>query len=337
VQIYEMSPELLATVVAAVHANFADYELWLANHGDMVIVASPRGRVPRPDAAALANPRLRAELERIQIRNLDDLLFHRVAGREALGAFFATFGVQANSDFFPVLDLEAPRARFMRLQTEDLSHLLASGFPSLELFDAPDRPRADPLRMTPGSRFWLRPASYVPQAVAVHEYLLSGNQAVLGKVPSSLSGELVLLRASLVECRLRAPPATLRDSLVEIGGLINERLTRPQRDRLWALLRNGRCPDGADKSVRDWLELYAAISSADAPRMVRLSQAILTPGSSAPRDVFSVALAANMSGQILLRDPAAAMRAFNTYRTFVTGAAPGWQPVFRFLIGQTSR
>jgi predicted membrane-bound spermidine synthase len=337
VQIYEMSPELLATVVAALHANFADYEVWLSNHGDVIIVASPSGRVPPPDAAAFGSAPLRAELERFHIRNLDDLLFHRVGGRAELAAFFGTFGVQPNSDFFPVLDLQAPRARFMRLQTEDLAHLLAAGFPALELFDTPKRARADALRMTPGARFWLRPGSFVPQAVAAHDYLLHGNVGALAQLPSTVAGELSLVRASLVECTLRAPPAALRDALAEVGGLINERLARRDRDELWALLRKGRCPDGAHQAVRPWLDLYAAIGAADPQRMVDASQALLLPGAAAPRDLFSMALAANMSGRILMSQPAAAMRAFNTYRGAVAGSAPGWQPVFRFLVGQTSR
>jgi spermidine synthase len=337
VQVYEMSPELLATVVSALHANFADYELWIANHGDLIIVASPRGRVPQPDAAAFGNPRLRAELERFQIRNLDDLLFHRVGGRAELAAFFGTFGVQPNSDFFPVLDLEAPRARFMRLQTEDLAHLLAAGFPALELFDIPRRQRADAMKMSVGNRYWLRPASFVPQAVAARKYLVGGDLRALTPAPPALAGELGLLRASLVDCRLRAPPAALRDALWEVGGLVNERLARGDREAVWSMLRRSRCPDASLPIVRVWLDLNEAVSRGDPPMMVKASQALLVEGTEAPRDLFAMALAANMSGLILMNQPSAAMRSFNTYRTLVTGSAPGWQPLFRFLIGQTAR
>ena len=111
-QIYEMTPALLATVVAALELHFSDYELWQANDGDLLIVASHNGRVPRPDAAAFANPRLRANLERYHLRNLDDLLMHRIGGRAALGPYFAMFGVEPNSDFHPVLEQRAPAARF---------------------------------------------------------------------------------------------------------------------------------------------------------------------------------------------------------------------------------
>jgi predicted membrane-bound spermidine synthase len=92
VQGYEMTPALLATILLALDENFSDYELWMPNEGDFIIAAAKTGRVPRPDAGALANPRLQADLGRLGIRNLDDLLLHRIAGTEALAPYFAVFG-----------------------------------------------------------------------------------------------------------------------------------------------------------------------------------------------------------------------------------------------------
>src|SRR5262245_36439157 len=113
VHVYEMTPVLVATIITALAANFDDYELWLANHGDMLVVASHKGKVPRIDPRAFENPRLRAQLERYNIRNADDLLQHRVGGRSVVGAYYHAFGVQPNSDFTPVLDLNAAFARFL--------------------------------------------------------------------------------------------------------------------------------------------------------------------------------------------------------------------------------
>src|SRR6185503_4984135 len=127
VQLYEMTPALLATVVAALEPHFTDYEIWQANDGDLVIVAAHGGMVPRPDAAAFQNERLRAALEPFHVRNLDDLLLHRLAARRAIGPYFAMFGSEQNSDFFPVLEQRAPAARFMRVQATEVLSLLRAG------------------------------------------------------------------------------------------------------------------------------------------------------------------------------------------------------------------
>ena len=53
VQLYETTPKLLATIVAALEENFSDYEFWLANDHDLLIIASHRGMVPSPGPARL--------------------------------------------------------------------------------------------------------------------------------------------------------------------------------------------------------------------------------------------------------------------------------------------
>ena len=99
----------------------------MPSHGDLIIVAANNGPVPHADPRAFANPKLRAELERFQIRNVDDLHLHRIGGSAALASYFSTFGVPTNSDFHPYLDLKAPQARFMRAIGDDLAYLVETG------------------------------------------------------------------------------------------------------------------------------------------------------------------------------------------------------------------
>jgi len=152
VHVYEMTPPLVATIITALGQNFEDFELWLPNHGDLIVVAVPKGRLPRLDGGAFANPALRLDLARFNIRNLDDLLLHRIGGRAALAPYYNAFGVQPNSDFAPVLDLNAGLARFLRQQVDSVLAQLegedelvivddASTDDSLKLLRAIDSPR----------------------------------------------------------------------------------------------------------------------------------------------------------------------------------------------------
>ncbi|MGH8742028.1 MAG: spermidine synthase, partial [Burkholderiales bacterium] len=103
VQLYEMSPVLLATIVTALEDNFPSYEVWMGNDGDMIIAAANGGPVPPLDTRAFANPALRAELSRFHINNPDDLYLHRVAGHAALAPYFRSFRGRPNSDYFPIV------------------------------------------------------------------------------------------------------------------------------------------------------------------------------------------------------------------------------------------
>jgi spermidine synthase len=330
VQIYEMTPALLATVLLAVGENFPDYEVWLPNESDLIIVAAKTGRVPPADARALDNPRLRAELARLGIGNMDDLLVHRVAGKEALAPYFAAFGAQPNSDFFPVLDAEAPRARFLGERAGELVLLLQAGLPLLELFDSRAR-LPDPAMLTPAARPWIRRGALARQAGALDAYFRSGDEQALAPLSPALAGEAALVRAALVSCRRIAPDHALVEALSSIAFLVNQHLPRRDREAFWRRLGSPRCQ--ATASARAWLKLHAAVGSAAPQEMAAAAAAVLDrAGELSPRLIAS-ALAARMAGLILTGRHALAQREFAARRTSV-GSDETTRALFRFLVGR---
>jgi spermidine synthase len=333
VQLYETTPKLLATIVAALEENFSDYEFWLANNNDLLIVAVHGGRVPAPDARAFDNAGLRAELARFRIANLDDLALHRVAGRGALMPYFAAFGVPANSDYFPVLEMNAPLARYMNSHTLDLTVLARAPVPVLALFDAGARQAPDPARLTPGERDWLQRAAWVRQAGDIREYVRSGSEKKLASFNVELASDLMLLRAALVECRLRLPEETLRHHLADLARFVSIHLPSAAAVSFWDELGNERCAARLSASDRRWLRLHRAVAAADGAQMMEAAQAILDAEPRLEARFVAHAVAALMAGAILANKGGAAMSAFAKHRGRLREARD-WEPVFRFLIGQ---
>jgi spermidine synthase len=334
VQLYETTPKLLATVVAALEENFSDYEFWLANDHDLLIIASHRGMVPSPDPRAFDNAGLRAELERFRIANVDDLALHRVGGRAALMPYFAAFGAPANSDYFPVLEMNAPLARFTNSYTPDLSALVRAPLPLLPLFD-PRARQPDPVRITPGERDWLRRAGWALQANDIQQYLRSGSEKMLAGFNVELASDLLLLRTALFECTPRLPEDTLRHHLADLAGHVSIHLPRAAAVSFWDAL-GARCGSRLSASDRRWLELHRAVAAGDGAGMARSAEAILEADPRLEPRLFAHAVAAFMAGSILANRPGAAIGAFNKHRSRLAGAQD-WQPIFRFLVGQVDR
>jgi len=329
VHVYEMTPSLVATIIGALDENFEDYELWLASHGDMIVVAVAKGKLPPLDESAFGNPQLRAELERFNIRNLDDLLVHRVGGRAALGPYYAAFGAQANSDFAPVLDLNAAFARFLRQQADDIPRLLEAPIPVLALFDRPRARSPDPSHFSPGPHLGPRRAERAKRAEVVEVFIRTGRPEALDLLPAQLGADVVLLRAALIDCKVGVSPAMMRRALVEVAGLVNAHLTRPVREGFWTRLGASRCATEA----RPWLALHGAIAREDAGRIAAAAHALLQadPGP----DLAPYVVAAHMTGLLLANDGQGALRSFQAHRGKLSGGSGTWDPVFRFLIGQT--
>jgi spermidine synthase len=333
VHVYEMSPVLVATIMEALAANFADYELWMPSDGDLLVVAVHNGKVPAPDARAFGNADLRAELNRIRIRNLDDLLLHRVAGHAVIAPYFAAFGAQPNSDFYPVLDVNATLARFLRGQVDDVPRLLRAGIPLLDLFEWPRARQPDPARLSPGPRPWLARATNAALAHAAAAYLRDGSTARLEPFPVVLTDDLLMLRAALVECRITLPSATMQRVISDAAWLVNQHLTPADRKAVWKMLAGSSCRARLTRTERQWLRLHSAIAAEDAGDIADSSRELLDADGGIPRELLPYALAAHMTGLILDGRGDAAMRSFVSYRAKVA-AGPGWQAVFRFLVGQ---
>ena len=334
VQAYEMTPALLASILRALEASFPDYELWMPSHGDLIIVAANNGPVPRADPRAFDNPKLRAELARFQIRNVDDLHLHRLGGSAALSPYFSTFGVPANSDFQPYLDLRASQARYLRAQADDLSYLLESGLPLMEMFDS-EGGIPDSRRMTQGTRPWLRRAAYLEQARAVAGFLRHGESKALAPLSSALSNDAVLVRAALVDCRLTLTPSVARDALASIAWLVNQHLALKEREAVWALLENTRCgkPGAAEKQ---WLRLHAAVGAADPAAMAEVAGAVLDSNGDLPQELMVRVVAARVAGLILSNQAPVAQREAVRYRGQL-GNSTATQALFRFLLGQADQ
>ncbi|MEX0836794.1 MAG: hypothetical protein WD101_00575, partial [Gemmatimonadota bacterium] len=110
-QLYELTDELFLTVLAALDTAFEAYRVYLVGDADVAIVASRHGPLPTPDWSVASSPAMRsftAGIPEIRPAHMESLaLFDESTLRPLLER-----GLPANSDFHPILDLGAERARF---------------------------------------------------------------------------------------------------------------------------------------------------------------------------------------------------------------------------------
>ena len=138
--IYEMDDRLLGSVLAAMEGSFSDYAMFEIARGDLLIVATAEGRVPALNDLP-AQPSFRKMLERIGIRTLLDVQARQLGDKRSLGPLFAARAAPANSDFRPVLQLDAPKARFMGKAADDVMSVALAPLPILEMLAPPALPR----------------------------------------------------------------------------------------------------------------------------------------------------------------------------------------------------
>ncbi|MBU1352992.1 MAG: fused MFS/spermidine synthase [Gammaproteobacteria bacterium] len=124
IQLYEIDESLVGSILNAMSPAFDDYSAWLSNYSDLLIVASPKGPLPKLEVDRLMAGPLKAELARLGIGTAEQLNFRKVSDGRLLRAFARTHSTRpANSDYFPILGLNAPKTRYKVIEAAELVQL----------------------------------------------------------------------------------------------------------------------------------------------------------------------------------------------------------------------
>ena len=126
VQLYEISDELLLTVLAALHANFPSFAVFYSGNADLVIVAGKQPTLPEPQWSVVQLPNIAADLRNFIPLTPQTLESLRLADAATFAPLLSR--VAPNSDFRPVLDLGAERDRYMNRMANDFIGFTAHRF-----------------------------------------------------------------------------------------------------------------------------------------------------------------------------------------------------------------
>ncbi|MFV1986919.1 MAG: fused MFS/spermidine synthase [Gemmatimonadota bacterium] len=111
IHLYEIDDRLVGSMVAAIHEVFPSYAAYLVGDGDMMIVAGTSNRLPSPDWSHLDGRTLLHETRHFPRLRPDHLEGLKLFERGDVAALFSRW-TDPNSDYRPILDTRAERARF---------------------------------------------------------------------------------------------------------------------------------------------------------------------------------------------------------------------------------
>jgi spermidine synthase len=271
-QVYEIDVQLVASVLKALSPNFSDYVIYASDNADIVIIARNGGSIAGPVDNVLSMPRLAEELQRIDIRNLQDFELRKVGNKKVLDPLFATFHIAPNSDYFPVLDLKAVRTRFLKINAHDLVALAYSPIPALEMLGIPSRhwKRTD-IATTPH----LFRAQYAYTAMGLRDFFINGNFGERdADIPIPVKQNAILVQTFFRECGSLQRDFPM-DNLYEVANATNPYLTPEELDALWGSFESGKCYSRLPAKYKDWISLFKAVGERDAKLMVRLAEKLL--------------------------------------------------------------
>lgn len=278
IQAYEFSDELMGTILQALEQEFEDFVVYSSNGGDMILLAST-GRLPSPSASYMEFPALSQIARRLNIDSLDEIEARRLAGAASIRSMLSAMRVSPNSDYYPLVDHGAPKARFTQSEARGLGELPLAPIPVIEMVEG--RQAAIPDRIGTGRSVVPR-RDMILAAQATARWLLTGDAAL----DASLPRDIGLLRAHLWQCAPLPGRLIASEMLLDVAGVVNTQLSSANAAEVWKAIRSAPCFRQLDAETIGWVELFEAVGARDSIAMAVLGNRQLERSKAMKRSRF---------------------------------------------------
>lgn len=332
-QLYEIDLNLVASVLKAVSASFTDFVVYSANSTNLLIIARNGGAVTEPDSGLFRMPEIADALKRINVESVQDIEVRKIGYKRSLDKLLATFPIHANSDYYPVLDQNAARARFIKAEALDLESLSHEALPALEMLSGRALPKED-TRITPSPFF--SKTETVHTATGLRDYFLHGsfgpNHA---DIPEDIRRNAVQLRRIFHEPGSVPEEGSRMESLFGTAVRMTSYLKPHELDAVWRSLESGGGARLLSPQERAWVSFFKAVGRRDGAAMAGAAQGLLEKGGNMPPYAVRYLAAGGMLGSVAQGDKAAALRIWSDHQgVILDNSRPGL--LFRFLLAHAS-
>lgn len=133
IHLYALGDDLVASVLKALGAEFADYQIFAVSSSDIIIVATNRASGLKINPVRLEDPLLKASLSRVSIASIADIESRLIWNKERIIPLLDSYEIKENSDYYPVLDREAGKDLFIRASAKSLLFTIDAPIPLREV------------------------------------------------------------------------------------------------------------------------------------------------------------------------------------------------------------
>ena len=253
-------------MIQALSQSFQDYAVYGTDDSNLIIIAGKHVKGRQPSEKLFQIPAMAEALSRVHVNNINDLHIRYLGNKSILDPLFKSYPVAANSDFFPVLDLNAVQDRFMGISAMELTaSMRQSPIPLLETLD---RAMPSAINLPVSNTVYFSASRDALQSQAIYGYFGGAVPDSFAKVgPLMLDGESAKLAGSVRtingQCRfINIYESWLPDMLKLISNTAPYLAPR-QMDVIWKDIEGSRCYGGLSGTARDWLGVYKAVSYRD--------------------------------------------------------------------------
>jgi spermidine synthase len=311
IQLYEIDSELVSSMLSALGNHFTDYVAYEVGSSDIVIVAVPKGAVPPLTRAPFDSALIAHQLHRIGINDFRDLAIRRIGSKKHLQLAVHSFGIPANSDYFPIVDLRASRQRFLGRDAMEFIQLAAAPMPTMDLLE--QTAFTDVMTASKNTALYSHRPQRAMVARNLRELLMTGTLGPEKLLAPELALRASYMRDGLINCVDTGKRTTSFEFMFDIGTLVSSHLSPADSAQVWRAIENTKCYAGIPARDRDWIGLFRAVGNRDSREIALRAESLMAANATDILLQKEYLLAAGMTGYIVNGDKNAALSLWKKY------------------------
>jgi spermidine synthase len=327
IQLYEIDPSLVASVMTALGQEFPHYAVFAPSDHDLLIVAGASEIPAAAQARVFEQPGVAKELWTVHVLTAGDFDARYIGNRATLEPLFASYGMAANSDYAPILDLNAARQRFMEKSATSIVSLVNMDVPALEILE-PSRSRRPVNPLFQGAYAFER-VENSRLAWYARNFLLGARRPDPESVPAALQKDLELVKLRVIDCREPRELDVWLNSALRVAKSINAYLSPDDAAAVWVRIASTPCFGDLYQFEQSWLTLFRAVGARDTARMAELGARLLSSERPFGSEAREYLLMAAMAGYLGEHQPGRALELWRAQVASIPRAAA--TPAFRLL------
>jgi spermidine synthase len=328
IQLYETNPDLVASVMKAVSRNFSDYVIYATTNVNTIVIATNEGEIGDVDPSIFNMPEIARAMKKVHIEGMQDLMIRKLGSKATYSDFFENFSIHANSDYYPVLDQNADRTRFLKSDAMDFLRISDNQLPVIEMISG--AVRYDKHTTIVPSTFYMKSLS-ARAAMEIRDYILHNHFSPSFGLQGEARDQIVQLAESTRMCRPEEIHDIWAKKFPNLLVMALPYLSPEEIDSLWNALKMTQCRQKLFDVDKDWFFLFEAVGKRDGANMSVYAQKLLKRNENYLPVAFRYLVVSGMLGELSRGNKEESLALLNRYGNKLIGKK-GSDLLLRFLL-----
>ncbi len=269
---YEMNMDLIVTVLKAVNEVFPYYAMYSTSNTDIILIAKSNAPVGTPVDTLFKTQAINQSLKTIGVESVDDLKLRRVATEQLLRPYSKLFATPANSDYYPYLDLNAVKARFLKANVTNFNNV---GFVAPITMLESDSPRLEITEVSKNIGYARE--ELARRALDVFKGVTQYSQfAEVDDVPKAVRPVVSLLAPKVKRCIGIPEEGRWYNALLVAGSVMSNYLSEKDLEKTYAIIAQRSCVSQMTLKNQQLFSFFEAVGKRDAAQMSKIGITMLS-------------------------------------------------------------